>query len=65
MGVKGGKMMFGYFQRSQWAWIATFYRMSKFNSVLKLFLENFVGSIINFLKNEILRYRYIYKIKIY
>ena len=34
--VQGSKMMFGYFQRSQWAWITTFYRMSKFNFVQKL-----------------------------
>ena len=35
-GVRGQKMMFGYFQRSEWAWITAFYRMSKFNFVQKL-----------------------------
>ena len=35
-GGGGQKMMFGYFQRFQWAWISAFYRMSKLNFVQKL-----------------------------
>ena len=35
-GVRGQKMMFDYFWRSQWAWITAFYIIAKFDSVQKL-----------------------------
>ena len=50
-GGQGSKMMFGHFQRSQWAWITAFYRMSKFNFSKIYYNFNFgnsVGSLINF-----------------
>ncbi len=59
-GVRGQKMMFGYFGRSHWAWIAAFYRMSKFNFVQKLLQFQFrkFGRISHKFpdKNEILEY---------